>query len=396
MGTMEDLREADLWTVNEAYDWPPPYRPIGPISPTLMENLRECQIRAGFASSPEARYPRRTTPPARVGTAFHKTLELLDHGAISASAREQSEYAIESLDLFREQVANQRRISASRPRERNLPWPDDRLDRAEATLITAARAIWASRRDVTYSQAAVEDGTPTSGSEQPITSRDGLLHGKLDRAELTDNGWRIVDYKTSTTTGEERHERQIRFYAYLWFDRWGEWPAEGLLNYVLLRREIPVEIDPAECESLAAEARDWASVLATSVPLSANPGEACSYCEFRPWCRPFWRWTCMEGAQLDQRARLGLEGIIQDIRTEGNVAFIQLEGQHRAFVVRVPLERFPHIAHVGIHDHLRVLDTVLTGPYARSTAHIGDRTEIYQVSPGSSRVDNDTGSTQHV
>lgn len=152
-----------------------------------------------------------------------------------------------------------------------------------------------------------------------------------------------------------------------------------MLHYVFLRREVPVSTDPDECLRLMEEASNWAENVAAGRALTANPGEACTYCEFRPWCSPFWQWASADAGALNARARLGFEGVVRTLRSEAGVHLFELEGLHRSVIVRTPVDQFPQLAELQIGDHLRIVDAPVSGPYGRPTANLGDRTEIFFV-----------------
>src|SRR5581483_4267103 len=63
------------WVIDDNTDWPPRGYPSPPLSPTLYSSLTACGLRAAFGCSSTSHYPRRSTPAARIGTAFHETME---------------------------------------------------------------------------------------------------------------------------------------------------------------------------------------------------------------------------------------------------------------------------------------------------------------------------------
>src|SRR5262249_4495576 len=116
--------------------------------------------------------------------------------------------------------------------------------------------------------------------------------GIIDRVDETAAGDVIVDYKSAENYDDEhleRFQRQLLLYAYLWFDRYGRWPAHGVINFILLGQEIPVELSPQASERLAAEIRSAFNAAVSMDPSKAGrPGQACGHCDYRPWCEPFW------------------------------------------------------------------------------------------------------------
>jgi RecB family exonuclease len=379
------------WTLDERQDWLPPGYPRPPISPSLYESLRECRLRANFQCSSPERYRKRSTPAARIGTAFHQTLEELARVPSDGSQMDMPAFCERGLAIFREQLAIQRTESAGKPRECHLSWPDDRLGRAEDAVIVMARRLWLDGQHRERSQ-------PMSGSacrtgpavERRLESRDSLLVGIVDRVEMIDGRRRIIDYKTSLSADEGAHARQIKLYAYLWFDHYDTWPDDGLLIYVLLRREIPVIIEPAECVSLADEVRQEALGLmrARVAPdRLASPGPVCIRCQFRPWCRPFWDAQAKPADEYTvvERARAGFAGVVSRTQAAGGVLLLELVAIGRIVELRLPISQFAHLTGVQAGDRLRVLDTRLTGVVGRPTADVTERTEIYRVLDASAK-----------
>src|SRR5947199_8384243 len=97
------------WTIDEQTTWPPAIRPRPPFGPTTLEVIRSCPLRVCFEASPG--YPRRSGFAARVGTAFHSTLE-----ALSASPPEgaHDQVAEVARSLFLEYLAKQEAEAATR------------------------------------------------------------------------------------------------------------------------------------------------------------------------------------------------------------------------------------------------------------------------------------------
>jgi len=272
--------------------------------------------------------------------------------------------------------------SSQEPRECNLRWPDDRLSRAEDAVLVYAREVWLDDQQRAYHQ---ESGIASRQPkvERRLESRDGLLVGILDRIDLRGDRCRIIDYKTSLTKVEEPHARQIKFYAYLWFDRYGTWPNEGLLVYPLLWEEVSVVIDPTECAELANEVRQEARLVSEehSSDRLGNPGSVCTHCEFKPWCRPFWRSQATPANDYTQIARavIGFEAIVLSSQESAGVLLIELKAIGRVVEVRLSLSQFPHLTEIQRGDRVRVLDTRLIGAVGRPTADVTEQTEIYRV-----------------
>jgi len=327
--------------------------------------------------------------PARLGIAFHKAMEKLKPLSRKYDRSTATDFAQLALNVFREAFAAQQRASAKQLRERRSEWPARHVTRMENVIITTARAM-ADGNQVAI-PAGHGSGRRTFGGplvEHPVRSKDGALAGVIDRVDFVTGGPKIVDYKTTAKLTDDeiaKHSRQIKFYAYLWRDESGEWPREGTLYYPVAGRECSFTIEPGECQAIADEARQEASSLDATFSKApenlANPGEVCSWCDFRPWCEPFWR---MQGALADDPAffagsMIGFEGSVLEVARSGDNLLLDVTLPNRTVELRVSLDQFPHLTGVKAGDRLRVLGAKLAGTPSRPGSQVSDRTEIYVV-----------------
>jgi len=365
----------DLWRIDQQTTWPPRGRPTPPLTPSLWRLLRLCGLQAVFNASPD--YPRRSLPAQRVGTAVHRTLRYLV--AADTNGVSPEDFARSGLEEFRRYLDDELVDAKGSARERDLPWSTDRVQRAESAIIIAARRTWRAR-------ATAHSGGSQPLLEQGLRSHNGLLAGIPDRVDRFQRGLRIVEYKTHASPSSEdiaEHTDQLMFYAYLAFETYGEWPAEGLLSYVVAGHDVHVPIDPQRCLALANEAAVLAQSL-IDVPdrvLTANPGLPCAGCEFRPWCRPFWNYQAERLATnpLDPALEWGIEGVVLAARSGSDVALLELEFGGQRLVVRMPLGRYPQLRDIQLGARLRFLDVEMHGPAGLRTVTPRDYTEAYQI-----------------
>jgi RecB family exonuclease len=159
--------------------------------------------------------------------------------------------------------------------------------------------------------------------EIPVQSQDGLLAGRIDYAErLPHGGIRLLDYKSALRDDlPERYERQLQIYALLWYETFGEWPTEALVIYPFTGTAHKVVVDPAICQQVGQEARLIVEKLQEDLHAEqlASPGTVCTVCEFRPWCKPFWRWQAGHAiySQALEKAVYGFEGTIMTLELKG-------------------------------------------------------------------------------
>jgi len=370
------------WTIDEQTTWPPAIRPRPPFGPTGLEVIRSCPLRVCFEASPG--YLRRSGFAARVGTAFHATLEALSINPPSGALDDVAEMARR---LFMDCLAKQEAEATSRPREAGLPREEDRVQRAiEAVMVEAQRLARTSGGrfgDSLGAQSlAADTATQTAVEvEIPVRSREGLFHGRIDRAEHTVAGTRLVDYKSALRPDlPERYERQLQLYAFLWHDQRGEWPVEAAVVYPLVPFVHPVSIDVNTCREVARDSAlqiDRLHATQDFVDL-ATPGDVCKVCEFRPWCRPFWDWQANASVE---RAAIGIEGTISDIRRQDTHWVMKINWRDGGVLLSAEHARFPHLERAKPGTRLRVLDVRLHGLRHLPRAQTTDYTEIFLVEP---------------
>ena len=389
-------------TQNTAFNWhidrrslrPPRGRPEVPFGPTAIEMIRTCGLRACFEMSQG--YERRTAYAARVGIAFHKTLQSLTERPISSDNR--SEIIGEAHRRFRHELALQEEQKNSRPRERMLPHDEERVHRALEAIASealrlakqlATEQVEHENRDTTVinkahpaeMESVCEDKALV---EVPVQSQDGLLTGRVDYAERLPTGIRLLDYKSVLRDGlPARYERQLQLYALLWYETFGEWPEEAWVTYPLTGAMHKISIEPETCHHVGNEARALIRRLqeSSSVEELATPGEVCTVCEFRPWCQPFWQWQAQHSSHSValQTAALGFEGKIRTIELKDYYWVITVGWREAEVRIVAPQERFPQLKKASPGMHIRVLDMRLQGQRYRPHAIVAENSEIFLV-----------------
>jgi hypothetical protein len=221
--------------------------------------------------------------------------------------------------------------------------------------------------------------------EVPVQSQDGLLTGRVDYAErLPNGGIRLLDYKSALRDDvPERYERQLQIYALLWYETFDEWPTEALIVYPFSGTVHNIPIDPATCLKVGQEARQIirSTQEAFNAERLASPGTVCTVCEFRPWCRPFWRWQASHTSHshaLEQAAN-GFEGIISTREQRGTYWKLVVTWRDAEISIIAPQERFPHLKDARPGMRIRALDMRLRGQRYRPQATISEHSEIFLV-----------------
>lgn len=385
------------WTIDPAGTWPPRRRPRPPFGPAVIELIRSCPLRSAFEAS--SGYERRRGYAARVGTAFHRVIESF---SVQPPLAETTQgIAEEARRRFAAALQEQLAEAARRPRERGLPRDQERAQRAvEAAVVEAlrladehtgsggGRLVRTTGWPDADSEAAAEpipwsDAAGTVETEIPVRSRDGLLHGRIDRAEHQLIGTRLVDFKSALRDDlPERYERQLQLYALMWHDTRGDWPVEAEVVYPLAGSRYPVAIPPELCEQVANEAAVVVGRLRNNSAWDlATPGDVCKVCEFRPWCAPFWRWQADERSHAValERATMGVEGDILAIEILNHHWKLQVQWRGCTVHLIAPLERLPQLHQATTGMRVRVLDMPLRGQRYQPRATMTDSSELFLV-----------------
>lgn len=384
------------YIIDTSSSWQPKQQPIPPIGSTMVEIIRSCPLRACFESSPG--YERRTSVSGRIGTALHATIQYLSETMFETTSSE--EIAAETSKRFAKELYLQKGKSDERPREQSLIWDNTRIERAtEAAIAEALRMLESGAKPSlpkSKTIQALDDGKIEIGKntysvfskgetiavEISVRSADGLFKGRIDRAEHTKNGIRLIDYKSALREDlPERYERQLQLYSFMWNDTFGEWPIEAQVYYPLRGSFFSVNISPSICQSVASESVEMVEKLVKGdQPASlATPGDVCKVCEFRPWCRPFWNYQTKESKHMRalEKAVLGFEGIIDSIKLDKHYWRITIKWRNATVKIVAPQERFPHLINGQTGQIVRVLDASLRGQLYEPSAHVTEYTEIF-------------------
>lgn len=378
------------WTVDETAMWPPRGRPRRPFGPTMLEIMRTCLLRACFEAS--TGYEPRLEPSARIGIAFHRTLESLIKDP--PPDRRLEVWGSEACKRFLAELDHQRAAAATRPRECRLQWDDRRIQAALESVVAEASRLGhldAAKGHAPRGLSTQQTSFSAPMVEVPVQSEDGLFQGSVDRVEHTSTGIRLIDMKSTLRNDlPERYERQVQMYAAMWRDTYGEWPIEAVVIYPLRGTRFQVRIDPETCERVVSESVALVRRIESepSKEALATPGEVCKVCAFRPWCRPFWT-TQAAIASLSEaisQAAVGWEGVVGSTHRIGET--LQLEVRWRSRTVRVvgSSDCFAHLERVQPGTRLRFLGAPLRGSPQLLRAMLAESAEVFLVRPRSSGV----------
>lgn len=347
-----------------------------PVGPTMVETIRECGLRALFGGTKG--YEPRSPFSARIGTAFHKTVESFSVNPVAEGTAEQlMGEARKRFDGFLEQ---QVKLASERPREALLPRDEQRVLRTrEAAMVEVSLHPKRHGKNPNFElKSAIE-------REVEVRSLDGLFRGFIDFARRVEGRLQIADYKSATHVEglPDRYQRQIQMYAAMWSDSRGEWPDSGHIRYPSIGISLDVPIRPSACTAVMVDSRnvvDWLASIENPAD-AATPGAACRYCEFRPWCEPFWKAQALSAKQTPslEDARIGFEGQIEEVRETASASAIVLPWGPGRVQIAAQKNRFPVYGSLRVGDRIRGLDFNVQGVLQSPRALPTDFSELYIV-----------------
>lgn len=269
---------------------PPDEPPSSPThwSWTSLSQWRVCPrqwwlLRAKYAFTSNGRYPIRLGSDGLRGQIIHDALEVFRTEA-------------QPFDAYR--YLRRRLGEKLRELDENNPRVDSgklaasvSLDRCCAEFFDQVRRLpeadnKTARRDP-QSRPSASITAPNNAQEFTIMTSDPALTGRIDLVKESE----LIDYKTGDPSHD--HADQIRFYAFLWWLRYGELPAGLELRYAaesvsvtLPNHQELIETERTiRCE-LDAIARDLAN--ARVAPAARPSKSTCQYCPVRQLCNEYW------------------------------------------------------------------------------------------------------------
>jgi len=332
--------------------------------------------------------------PARVGIAFHRTLQSFYEKGLP---NDQETAVKEARERFEKELHHQEIDALVRPREKSLPKDTTRVDRAiEAILLEAIRYVELGFTPTSfihsdpnepvkipaYEKLRINSDSVPMEVEVPVRSKDGLFQGRIDRVERTSDGTVIYDFKSALRDDlPGRYQRQIQLYSLMWQETRGDWPIAGYVVYPLAGKAYPVPVDSEVCIKTAQESKTIIENLQKEPSLTklAIPGDTCTVCEYRPWCNPFWSWQSKEKSHIQaiERASLGFSGTITRLDLNNHRWHLTIAWRNATVRLPTPEERLPHLNNAKIGQTVLVLDAKLQGAPYTPLAVFSEYSELY-------------------
>lgn len=302
-------------------------KPLRAISPTAFCAIRECALKEVWRQNGKpSLLP--SSPKAHLGTVAHKLLAEAGQGKLEAT-----EVAVNA--RWRELAAEAGEAISRSPLERHLAPLDSSVPDIEVLRIRATSKALdiASKFRTTRKDRSL--GTLLShGHEVPVRSSDNLIRGAIDAVIRGDRGGSIIqDYKSGSIVepedgnelrAKEIYQVQMKMYAGLYAETFGEWPDSlELVSLTGEKQNVPFTKD--DCSNLLNEAR--ATLQRVNETIRSNSGdslpstlatpspEACTFCQFRPDCAPYWSAVAK---RREEQWPLDVTGTVESIRRLGN------------------------------------------------------------------------------
>jgi CRISPR/Cas system-associated exonuclease Cas4 (RecB family) len=312
--------------------WPAPApRNLASLSPTMLNLLLQCGLRAAFEQDDSFRRWRRLTPRSAVGIVAHRLMADAYSGYFADQDKQRRTALLEDRwnVLIQKQAALMRAAwaPAEPPEPRN--WPGYAI-----VKVRMIRRLAGVRNQQRISAGAGLGATAPAGAAMPnlpliehrMEDQATGIYGTPDRVERIAGRLRVIDLKSGLhqqdVTDDQR--RQLLLYAHLVEVTFGQ-PPDDLVIADISGRETYVPFDASdrvEAVRVAQQTREaWNSVVSSRRPYSlATPGQnACRWCPFRVTCRPSW-----ETSEPEWELPAAAAGFVSDVsRSQHEVRLVQ-------------------------------------------------------------------------
>ena len=313
--------------------WPTPRPPnLASLSPSMLNVLLQCGLRAAFERDDNFRLWRRPTPRSALGIVAHQLMADADLGLFDGHDQQRRVQLIEDRwdVLVRKQAALMRAawVPAEPPAPRK--WPGYAL-----VKVRVIRRLAKEPNQQRRTAGEGLEGTAPTGAAKPrlplvehrLEDPAAGVFGTPDRVERVAGRLRVVDLKSGLHQQEvtDEQRRQLLLYAHLVEVTLGQVP-DDLLIVDIGGRETRVPLDASdmtEAVQLAQQVREaWNSAISSGRPPdpSAAPGpSSCRWCPFRVTCRPSW-----ETSEPEWELSAAAVGFVTDVsQTHHEVRLLQ-------------------------------------------------------------------------
>ena len=289
-----------------AWAGPPPVYSYSSLA-QIGKCRRQWQLRRSRFGEREG-FPSRPNPAAAEGDIVHRTLDLLHRelavAGLPAIGTEGFRRVVSRVDLRArvEELVREHHEEALASHPRSLGV--GRLRRGSQELVnkvvrllrdsyvgseggkesTSSRDSRVDPDSVALSEALRHQGVL---SELELTHRDMAFKGIVDLVYLDDGSVVVADFKSGTPRPE--HEKQVLFYALLWWRSSGDCPSRIEVRYLGDSWHRAVDEDAlSRGEKLLSEEIASAEKALSKAPAAAQLGDHCRFCPVRQFCADYW------------------------------------------------------------------------------------------------------------
>jgi hypothetical protein len=291
---------------------------IKSISPTFVDVLSTCMLKAGLARAQHVSQFTLGNPKAWLGIAYHAVLWEINYFSQLNSTHE-LEHEIQV--LWKHALENQYQRNLNHPLDYRFgqpeSWPGYYL--TYSGLVVKIRHLLEENLLTKVSQVS---GTIRGIREQEFVAFGGKLKGRPDVVL----GEKIIDYKSGSIFEnasqnhseviKESYIRQLRLYAFLVNENLGYWPRYGIL-LPIFGADVEVHLDAQECIqeatrsiSLLESYNHFISSNKDPLSLSDPSPRNCKWCPYQIICPAFWQYVQPEWS--DNLGEIVIEGVLSD------------------------------------------------------------------------------------
>ena len=301
-------------------------------TPTLINQLLNCELRLAFERDLETSKPSGKLPSQVIGIAKHYMIEAA-YKFTSNSSEANKKYFENEWDSF---IVTQLADMKSEWLPSTVPepesWPNYFLERTK----TIRRCVEISTR-VKKSSVSLLEGT---GIESWIEDPASILCGRPDRISIEVDGIRIIDLKPGDASREITTDqiRQLQIYGFIYFQKFGVLPNALTIERIDGSQEdISFTFDEIKALAhhalTAVKAFNSEVVEKTRKPVSTPGVENCKWCPYKLECSDYWS---------NVESSWGHPSIFGEILSSGESD----QGNHVDLRVISPTDRFAELKRV--------------------------------------------------
>ena len=261
-------------------------------SPTMDEDMRNCELRLAFKWDPNFKDTAPPSPPLILGKVGHKLMELATNGTFDDQPNDSVGTVLTDVwnDLIQKEISGAEKTGYKLPPANQWNY----ISMKRRKVILECEQIVKSRRQSTPQSQGISNSVKYL-AEHTISAFDGRIRGKVDLIKIDGNEITILDYKTGKVLEEnldsgdieikESYKNQLLLYAAMYRDKEGIWPTR------LLLQEHEIEYGPNDAQAIATKAIERLSRFQANITkrqFRPDPStDNCLWCDYKSACWEF-------------------------------------------------------------------------------------------------------------